>query len=70
MAIDLQEVCSLSADNQSSQDLAIILAVTFSIYTLISIGISGATIYSVSQVDSTAPARPDASPERMPRLFF
>jgi len=62
MAIDLQEVCSLSADNQSSQDLAIILAVTFSIYALISIGISGATIYSVSQVD--------ASPERMPRLFF
>jgi len=50
MAVDITAVCTLSSENQSSQNLAIWLSVLFSIYTVISIALSALTIYTSSQV--------------------
>lgn len=50
MAVDILQVCTLSSENQSSQELAIWLSVLFSIYTVVSIALSALTIYTSSQV--------------------
>ena len=50
MAVDITQVCTLAANNQSSQDLAIWLSILFSIYTVVSIALSALTIYTSSQV--------------------
>lgn len=47
MAVDLADVCA-SAES-GSQSLAIVLSVAFSLYTIVTIVLSGLTIYSVSQ---------------------
>lgn len=49
MAVDIQAVCAAASDNQSSQILAIVLSVMFSIYTIVAIALSALTIYSTSQ---------------------
>ena len=38
MAVDIQQVCAVAAEHQSSQDLAIWLSVLFSIYTSSQVG--------------------------------
>lgn len=50
MAVDINSVCTISSENQSSQALSIWLSVLFSIYTVISIALSALTIYTSSQV--------------------
>lgn len=50
MAVDIQAVCAAASDNQSTQILAIVLSVMFSIYTIVAIALSALTIYSTSQV--------------------
>jgi len=52
MAVDIQQVCAVAAEHQSSQDLAIWLSVLFSIYTVVAIALSALTIYTSSQVGS------------------
>lgn len=52
MAVDIQQVCAVAAEHQSSQDLAIWLSVLFSIYTVVAIALSALTIYTSSQMGS------------------
>ena len=54
MAIDIQSICDTAEASSSSQSLAIILSVMFSIYTLIAIALSALTIYSTSSMPSMA----------------
>jgi len=49
MAIDIASVCTVAADSQGSQTLAIVLSVMFSLYTIVTIALSALTIYSTSQ---------------------
>ena len=59
MAVDLVEVCSLAAENQSSNQIAIGLLVVFSIYTLLAIALTALTIYATARKATLAPpARP------------
>lgn len=55
MAIDIAAVCSIADSNQSSQTLAIALALMFSIYTVTAIALSALSIYSASQIPITQP---------------
>lgn len=48
MAVDIVAVCSAAQEHQSSQTLAIVLAVMFSLYTVVAITLSALTIYSTS----------------------
>lgn len=49
MAVDVTAVCDAAAGAQSSQTLAIVLSVMFSLYTVVTIILSALTIYSTSQ---------------------
>lgn len=44
MAVDILQVCDAANSHQSSQELALGLSILFSIYTLLAIMLSGATI--------------------------
>ncbi len=50
MAVDIEQVCAASNDNQSSQTLALGLSVLFAIYTALAIALSGATIVLASNL--------------------
>lgn len=50
MAVDIVSVCMVASNNQSSQALAIVLSILFSVYTVVSILLSALTIYTSSQV--------------------
>lgn len=50
MAVDISTVCELASENQSSQTLAVVLSVLFSVYTAISIALSALTIYTSSRL--------------------
>jgi len=58
MAVDIQAVCIAASDNQSTQLLAIVLSVMFSIYTIVAIALSALTIYSTSQAVPLMDAQP------------
>ncbi len=58
MAVDIVAVCAVASNNQSSQSLAIILSVLFSVYTLVSVALSALTIYTSSQMRAGADGRP------------
>ena len=63
MAVDIISVCSDASNNQSGSDLAIVLSVLFSLYTIVSIGLTAHTIYVSSTIPPSA-SRPE--PERAP----
>ena len=50
MAVDIVGVCAAADENSSSQSLAIVMSVLFSIYTVIAIALSALTIWSTSQM--------------------
>lgn len=50
MAVDIASVCTAADANQSSQTLAVVLSIMFSLYTVVAIALSALTIYSTSQV--------------------
>lgn len=57
MAVDIVTVCEAATTHQSSQLLAIILAVLFSVYILLAIGLSAFSIYSSSCMRTVATKR-------------
>ena len=60
MAVDIVDLCAAASANQGSQNLAVVLSVVFSLYTVCAITLSALTIYSTSQTTSLAGARIDS----------
>ena len=70
MAVDIVSVCTVAASNQSSQTLAIVLSILFSVYTVVSIFLSALTIYTSSQAFPT-PSPASNVPEKVaPNTVF
>ena len=63
MSIDIQDVCSASYAEQQDLTLATALAVLFSVYIVLSIGLSGLTIYTASE--AAAPSKATARAQAM-----
>ena len=64
MAVDVVQVCATATTNQSSQSLAVLLSVLFSVYTFVAIALSALTIYTSSEVRPSLATRTSMAEKR------